>query len=86
MINACCNLYFCFIITVHGDIRHLEIIKNSTVFKCCVHGDIRHLENCKCGGLILPDVHGDIRHLEINRDVDQIAKTSSWRHTPFRKI
>ena len=44
MINACCNLYFCFIITVHGDIRHLEKTKVKTIRFDKVHGDIRHLE------------------------------------------
>ena len=44
MINACCNLYFCFIITVHGDIRHLENNWFKEAEKFTVHGDIRHLE------------------------------------------
>ena len=45
MINACCNLYFCFIITVHGDIRHLESAEIEAEKAEIVHGDIRHLEN-----------------------------------------
>ena len=44
MINACCNLYFCFIITVHGDIRHLENGVDGVDAEKEVHGDIRHLE------------------------------------------
>ena len=44
MINACCNLYFCFIITVHGDIRRLEIEWMTEVHESFVHGDIRRLE------------------------------------------
>ena len=64
MINACCNLYFCFIITVHGDIRHLESFGNQAHLRATVHGDIRHLENRLefCHSQCL--VHGDIRHLE----------------------
>ena len=46
MINACCNLYFWFIIIVHGDIRHLEMKELSHVRSRRVHGDIRHLEIC----------------------------------------
>ena len=64
MINACCNLYFCFIITVHGDIRHLEKINLPLVPNHTVHGDIRHLENLKRDANIDQIVHGDIRHLE----------------------
>ena len=66
MINACCNLYFCFIITVHGDIRHLEnalVIRIAGVY---VHGDIRHLEKESKSMPFEVYVHGDIRHLEIN--------------------
>ena len=44
MINACCNLYFCFIITVHGDIRRLEITPTDIYITKRVHGDIRRLE------------------------------------------
>ena len=44
MINACCNLYFCFIITVHGDIRRLEMHQQESHDHFCVHGDIRRLE------------------------------------------
>ena len=64
MINACCNLYFCFIITVHGDIRHLESITQVIQVDCTVHGDIRHLESDKNFTLPVVLVHGDIRHLE----------------------
>ena len=64
MINACCNLYFCFIITVHGDIRHLENIFSLAARWLLVHGDIRHLETAlRCCG-DRHAVHGDIRHLE----------------------
>ena len=64
MINACCNLYFCFIITVHGDIRHLETIHSWSQISKDVHGDIRHLEKCALQRSSLYLVHGDIRHLE----------------------
>ena len=65
MINACCNLYFCFIIIVHGDIRHLEKTKACLQVHARVHGDIRHLEIVKSVILKGYRVHGDIRHLEI---------------------
>ena len=65
MINACCNLYFCFIITVHGDIRHLEIRLRVSSFYAHVHGDIRHLEIDSERNEFCFNVHGDIRHLEI---------------------
>ena len=64
MINACCNLYFCFIITVHGDIRHLEIQAHLRQTLPHVHGDIRHLEKAVQEWISVEDVHGDIRHLE----------------------
>ena len=32
---------------VHGDIRHLEILKNQLHPHNVVHGDIRHLEKIK---------------------------------------
>ena len=64
MINACCNLYFCFIITVHGDIRHLEISHTQSFCRISVHGDIRHLEIESGGTFADFQVHGDIRHLE----------------------
>ena len=64
MINACCNLYFCFIITVHGDIRHLEKYRCSHAVLKLVHGDIRHLEKQKSSVMKTCAVHGDIRHLE----------------------
>ena len=64
MINACCNLYFCFIIIVHGDIRHLESQSLMMINFVKVHGDIRHLEKEAINRFILKRVHGDIRHLE----------------------
>ena len=64
MINACCNLYFCFIITVHGDIRHLEMTMRCQLQPNYVHGDIRHLEMKIPPVLYRVRVHGDIRHLE----------------------
>ena len=64
MINACCNLYFWFIIIVHGDIRHLEIFSAGAIPKNIVHGDIRHLEKHDQETLPQQHVHGDIRHLE----------------------
>ena len=64
MINACCNLYFCFIITVHGDIRHLENSGIQTLKMAIVHGDIRHLEIKSGYDISARQVHGDIRHLE----------------------
>ena len=64
MINACCNLYFCFIITVHGDIRHLENRDIVDMTHYQVHGDIRHLESVYPTAEQSKDVHGDIRHLE----------------------
>ena len=65
MINACCNLYFCFIITVHGDIRHLEMAIAPGDSSWRVHGDIRHLEIPMRQRYQFSTVHGDIRHLEI---------------------
>ena len=64
MINACCNLYFCFIITVHGDIRHLENNPVVSEKSKTVHGDIRHLEIVAHLLQATYLVHGDIRHLE----------------------
>ena len=64
MINACCNLYFCFIITVHGDIRRLEIYLKSTLVNGQVHGDIRRLEKFNDRFVLTWTVHGDIRRLE----------------------
>ena len=64
MINACCNLYFCFIITVHGDIRHLENQGAVNFSTLGVHGDIRHLEKRQQRSTWAMSVHGDIRHLE----------------------
>ena len=84
MINACCNLYFCFIITVHGDIRHLESFKETSYFGNKVHGDIRHLEKKKMTRVVRRVVHGDIRHLETDECSTCIHTSSSWRHTPFR--
>ena len=65
MINACCNLYFCFIIIVHGDIRHLEKQPQAGDDQPTVHGDIRHLESSRSLMKVSVCVHGDIRHLEI---------------------
>ena len=65
MINACCNLYFCFIITVHGDIRHLEKFNLDEAASTAVHGDIRHLEKEVEEFFHSLQVHGDIRHLEM---------------------
>ena len=67
MINACCNLYFCFIITVHGDIRHLESYRQKHLQSLRVHGDIRHLEMRPEHESLYQSVHGDIRHLENNK-------------------
>ena len=72
MINACCNLYFCFIITVHGDIRHLEKSDSLGRPLSLVHGDIRHLENSPVGQYMVLEVHGGIRHLEIDETTDLV--------------
>ena len=65
MINACCNLYFCFIITVHGDIRRLEKSSKACIRERNVHGDIRRLESIAEMFWRERFVHGDIRHLEM---------------------
>ena len=70
MINACCNLYFCFIITVHGDIRHLEMKTLLSGWECLVDGDIRHLEKLNRDYVISLSVHGDIRHLEKAKEIE----------------
>ena len=63
-IRHCYNFIFCFILTVHGDIRHLENIAPDELGKGAVHGDIRHLENVLKLRHKYSQVHGDIRHLE----------------------
>ena len=51
--------------TVHGDIRHLEILTIVVDCEILVHGDIRHLETENVWKYLSVKVHGDIRHLEI---------------------
>ena len=51
-------------VTVHGDIRHLEMIYLAVQHERPVHGDIRHLEICQLEFIACCNVHGDIRHLE----------------------
>ena len=63
-VKHCYNFIFCFILTVHGDIRHLEIHKFTQHLRVLVHGDIRHLENSIQAHTRIHHVHGDIRHLE----------------------
>ena len=54
-------------LSVHGDIRHLEIVAISFDSWSSVHGDIRHLENVCEWSRDSKHVHGDIRHLEMKR-------------------
>ena len=63
-IKHCYNFIFCFILTVHGDIRHLENALRTCQRRYKVHGDIRHLEMQVNSNLCVMIVHGDIRHLE----------------------
>ena len=51
-------------ISVHGDIRHLEITAFTASSDRPVHGDIRHLEKDIRYSHEYKMVHGDIRHLE----------------------
>ena len=53
-------------ISVHGDIRHLEIDHKVGSHFSLVHGDIRHLESQISTSIKVWSVHGDIRHLEMN--------------------
>ncbi len=51
-------------ISVHGDIRHLEMNTFAVNHVPLVHGDIRHLEITLRVLDLKRLVHGDIRHLE----------------------
>ena len=64
-IKHCYNFIFCFILTVHGGIRHLEIFLLSSVKVLLVHGGIRHLESKQRQEAQQQAVHGGIRHLEM---------------------
>ena len=63
-IKHCYNFIFCFILTVHGGIRHLEIKDTFTRIAENVHGGIRHLEKLGRLRISVMLVHGGIRHLE----------------------
>ena len=63
-IKHCYNFIFCFILTVHGGIRHLEKYECQLSLLYQVHGGIRHLENKDDHSHTQIDVHGGIRHLE----------------------
>jgi len=64
-IKHCYNFIFCFILTVHGGIRHLEKKKWLSRLPIIVHGGIRHLEKGERIQSKSSSVHGGIRHLEI---------------------